>query len=362
MAPVMMIALLLFEWWRRRRIPRGNYLPAILILIATPLLWFVPAVIAGGEAFWREIFYKQTVGRAVGAWVHKSPPWFYVTHAPGTLFPWFFLLVAALVRLYRRPAVQVERPASPAIQVHTAGELIAMRHDPKFYVSWILAVLVPYSLLSSKLDVYMMAMIPPVALLIGHYLIATTDERWGRRANAFVLALFVLIGLAGATVASRFVKDAADRALAESWSVRCLFVVMAIGGAIGFVVALRSRVIASTIAVGATLIATLAYAGLVLTPAANELATTRPLVRAISALQVPPEQIALHACPHLWVRGMSPALERVRYVDAADLGTWSPAVIVTSRKHDDAIAAVLARYRKSGEFRMIGKWFDVYTR
>jgi hypothetical protein len=222
-------------------------------------------------------------------------------------------------------------------------------------------VVVPYSLLSSKLDVYMMAMIPPVALLIGDYLSAG-DDRWGRRANAFVLALFAILGIAGATVASRYVKDTADRALAESWPVRGLFLVLAVGGAIGFVVALRARLTTSTVAVGTALVATLAYVGLVLTPAANELATTRPLVRAISALPVPPEQIALHACPHLWVRDLPPALERVRYVDAGDLATWSPATIVTSRKHANAIAPVLARYRKSGEFRMIGKWFDVYTR
>ena len=57
-------------------------------------------------------------------------------HMPGILFPWFFVALAAL------------------------------RGADRFYINWILAVLVPYSLMSSKLDVYMMAMIPPVALMI----------------------------------------------------------------------------------------------------------------------------------------------------------------------------------------------------
>ena len=36
---------------------------------AENLLRLVPAIVIGGEPYWREIFYKQTVGRAVGAWV-----------------------------------------------------------------------------------------------------------------------------------------------------------------------------------------------------------------------------------------------------------------------------------------------------
>ena len=74
--------------------------------------------------------------RAISTWVHNAPPWFYVLHLPGILFPWFFLAVAAL------------------------------RGVNRLYLGWIAAVLIPYSLMSSKLDIYMMAMIPPVALMI----------------------------------------------------------------------------------------------------------------------------------------------------------------------------------------------------
>ncbi|HEX8151651.1 MAG TPA: glycosyltransferase family 39 protein [Thermoanaerobaculia bacterium] len=347
MAPVMFLCLVAFEAMRRRRLPRGNYLAAILILVAVPLLWFLPAIAIGGEAFWREIFYKQTVGRAVGAWVHRSPPWFYVMRAPLTLFPWFFLLVAALVKLARRPR-GTEEPGG------TAGT------DPRFFVMWILSVLVPYSLISSKLDVYMMAMLPPVALTIARYLDGP-DDAWGRRANAFLCALLAIVGVAGATIASRWVKEP-DRALVLLPEVRRLFVLLAIAAAIGFVIALRAHVRTSTLAAGFVPLAALVYIAFALTPLANELATTRPLVRALAAQNVPPEQIALHACPHLWTRAMPRALWRARHVDGNGLRAWDPTVIVTSRKHDDAIAYALPRYRKVGEFRMIGKWFDVYRR
>ncbi|HEX6159498.1 MAG TPA: glycosyltransferase family 39 protein, partial [Thermoanaerobaculia bacterium] len=175
MAPVIILTLILFEWLRRRRMPRGNYVLPLLAMLAVPLLWLVPAIVIGGENYWREIFFKQTVGRAVGAWVHKSPPWFYLTHAPADTAPWFLLLVVALIAVYKRNDTRA-----------------------KFFVSWLLAVLVPYSLLSSKLDVYMMALLPPVAVIVARLL--DVDDRWwtwGRRANLVMLGFLALLGAAG---------------------------------------------------------------------------------------------------------------------------------------------------------------------
>ena len=135
MAPVIGVVLFLLEWWRLRRSPRG-VVPAIAAMAVIPLLWFVPAMLMGGSTYTHEVIVKQTIGCATSTWVHHAPPWFYILHLPGILFPWFFVAVAAL------------------------------RGANRFYINWILAVLIPYSLMSSKLDVYMMAMIPPAALLI----------------------------------------------------------------------------------------------------------------------------------------------------------------------------------------------------
>jgi 4-amino-4-deoxy-L-arabinose transferase-like glycosyltransferase len=296
----------------------------------------VPAILIGGEAFWREIFYKQTVGRAVGAWVHKSPPWFYLVRAPLTLAPWFFLCVAAIWK--RRD----ERA--------------------KFALSYLLAVLVPYTLLSSKLDVYMIAMLPAVALLIASYVDAG-DDVWGRRANLVMLSLFALVGAAGLLVQPHHIKEE-DGALVARLDVRLLFALFLITALAGIVVTLRSHLRASTIATGLVPVIALGYAGLFLVPLANEMASTRPLVRALVKQHAPPEQVALYVSPHLWTRGMPPELARARHVDAAALRAWSPApmVIVARRRNAEEVADVLRNYRKVDELRMIGKWFDVYRR
>ncbi|HYU26540.1 MAG TPA: glycosyltransferase family 39 protein [Thermoanaerobaculia bacterium] len=307
MAPVIAIVLFLLEWRRRRRVPRGNYVPAIAALVLIPLAWFVPAMIVGGHAYTREVIVKQTVGRAVATWVHQAPPWFYLLHLPATLFPWFFLAVVAVIA----------RPRS-------------------FLVNWIIAVILPYSLMASKLDVYMMAMIPAVALLI-----AEVEHRWVRIANAITAALLV-VALAGL-----FLKRP---------ELTGLLIFTAVVGTIALIVILRSSPAAGTIAAGIAALLPLLYVATVLMPLVNEQASTRPLVAALVRQRVPAEEIALYWCPYLWTRDMPRELERVVYPDS--LQNIHPRVIVASRAH----APALSGYRHVDQLQMIGKWFDVYRR
>jgi 4-amino-4-deoxy-L-arabinose transferase-like glycosyltransferase len=322
MAPVIGVVLFALEWWRRRRAPRANYALAIITLIAIPLLWFVPAVIGAGGGYANDVLKKQIAGRAVGAWVHASPPWTYIAHSPGFLFPWFILGVTAIVTRWR---------------------------TQRFNVNWILAVLIPYSLMSSKLDVYMMALIPPLSIVIAdaveHAITAT------QRANLAMLIAFIVISAVG--------MSANVRGIPPGVSLKPLCVVLAIASALGIAFSLRGA-IASTLAVGLVPIVTLILLALTLLPVANEMASTRPLIRTLSALNVPPEQIALYTCPYLWSRDMPRDLERVRYVGAASLASANARVVVTARKHAGEID--LRGFQKSGELQMIGKWFDVYRR
>ena len=142
-----------------------------------------------------------------------------------------------------------------------------------------------------------------------------------------------------------------------------IYVVIVIGAIVAIAVTLRGTLRTSTFATGLVLIAPLTYAGVALMPLANELASTRPLVRALVQQNAPPERTALYVCPHLWTRGMPPALARAKQVDADKLRAMPrPEVIVARRKDAAAVVDVLSGYRKVDELRMIGKWFDVYRR
>jgi 4-amino-4-deoxy-L-arabinose transferase-like glycosyltransferase len=306
-APVIGIVLFLLEAWRQKRFPRVNYIAPIAAMIVIPLLWFVPAMLMGGPAYTHEVIVKQAVGRAVGAWVHTAPPWFYVLHLPGILFPWFFVAIAAL------------------------------RGANRFYLSWIAAVLVPYSLMSSKLDVYMMAMIPAVALMIA--------ERPSIVANRLTLALMIVLPVVFLAKVPLEAKP--------------LLIILAVAAALALIT-WKSQVL-STIAVGLVPIIPLAYAAIMIMPLANSIASTEPLIAALEKQHAQPEQIALYSCPNLWSRYNFPReLERVRYVDADDIGNAT--VIATSRVHAPEIANTLRGYHRVDQVQMLRKWFDVYRR
>ncbi len=329
MAPVMAIFLFLFEWLRRESVPRARYALAVMAMVVIPLLWFVPAMVMGGGGYTHEVLVKQTAGRAVGAWVHRSPLWFYFVHAPATLFPWFLLLILAIVAAYKR---NDERA--------------------KFYMSWVLAVVVPYSLMSSKLDVYMMAMIPAMALLVGR--LFALEDVWLRR--AWIANVIMLTVLFAAAIGGRFAPLKYEGTLT-------ILTALAAATLAALLVSLVIRTpLASTLSLGFVAIAVLLFAGLFMMPLINELASDRPIVRAVVAQHVPAEEIALYASPQLWTHDMPRQLERVRYVSPEILRAQPATVVVTSRSHANEIADVLRGYRKAGEFRMIGKPFDVYRR
>ncbi len=329
MAPVIAIVLFALEWARRRQLPRGNYAPAILAMTVIPLLWFIPAMLLGGSAYTHEVIVKQTAGRAIASWVHNAPPWFYIIHLPATLFPWFFLAVVAVVALWRRE---------------------------RFLINWILAVIVPYSVMSSKLDVYMMAMIPPMALLIAKYIDDPERRRPAARiANLIAIALMAMIGIGGLFIAPRFVKGP-DAALLQLPSVKLFCVITTVVAVIAFVIALRASLTVSTVVAGLVPISAMVALAILLMPVVNELASTRPLVAALEKQHVAAEQMTLYAAPYLWTRDFPKELEKVVYGAPAT----KPAVIVTARAHASEIAPSLSGYRVADSVRMIGKWFDVY--
>jgi hypothetical protein len=221
-------------------------------------------------------------------------------------------------------------------------------------------VLIPYSLMSSKLDVYMMAMIPPIALLIAEYV---TSER-GRPArwlNAISIAIMGIVGIAGLFVTPRMIKGP-EGAFVQLPAVKIFCIITIAAAMLAFVIALRSSLVTSTIAAGLVPIISMIVIAIALMPFINDISSTRPLVAALEKQNVPPEQIALYAAPYLWTRDMPRDFEHVMYATPYTLAQTRPTVIVTARAHAGEIAPSLYGYQMVDPVRMIGKWFYVYRR
>ena len=154
--------------------------------------------------------------------------------------------------------------------------------------------------------------------------------------------------LTGAGVAGYFVAPP---------EAKTLCIGLAIVALAALVLSFRGRdVVNSTLLAGMVPVIAFVYAAIFLLPTANEMASTRPAIRALMKQNVPAEEIGLYWSPQLWSRDMPRELERVHY----DLRNVRPTVILTARKRAGDID--LTGYRRVDEFQMIGKWFDVYRR
>lgn len=342
-APMILAAHYAFESARRRRRPVARDLLALPVLLAAPLLWLVPATMVAGRAWIEEIVVRQGAGRLVNAWTHAEPVWFYLTAAPAIWFPWILLLAAALLAGWRE--------ASPAL---------------RFCVLQFAATLVPFSLMSSKLPVYMLPTMPAAAVLVGAFL-ARPDERLARFArvgNRAVLALLALAGAAGILAGPGLTNRPEEAALLARWEVQALFGALLLGGMIALVWDVRGRMeptARNAIAMAVALLVPLSVLVTLCMPIANEEASTARLVRELAGLDVAGAEIATYYTPHLWARDMPERLEDVRR-GGRDLLAARPLpriVVVRSDKAPD-LGPELLRYARRGEVVLIGKRFDVY--
>lgn len=137
------------------------------VLLFLCVLWFGAVLIEGGVAYLDNLLVRQTVGRAVNSFHHKRPFWYYVMTLPYTLLPWTVLVVWSLWRL-----VSDRRKSMRSVVT-------------QFCLTVFLSTLVLLSLISSKIQVYMLPAYPFVAALTG---IAIGRYGWSRGA-AFSVAL-----------------------------------------------------------------------------------------------------------------------------------------------------------------------------
>jgi 4-amino-4-deoxy-L-arabinose transferase-like glycosyltransferase len=150
--------------------------------------WYVMALILGG---WR-FFHKQVLAENVFTFFnsrefgggHRHPAYYLLGALLLSLLPWTVFLPGVGVRLWRQ-----RRQLSP--------------HDPRLYLLvWIVVVFGFYAVAASKRGVYLLALYPAVALLLGWWWdeqrhASAEEERWQARLLPFFG--WTLIGIVSPT-------------------------------------------------------------------------------------------------------------------------------------------------------------------
>ena len=135
-----------------RFVPRFRPFVGVLVVVAVVGGWYALATGLGGDSFVQKQILKENVFRFVGVSAMKSghshPFYYYGPTLLSGLLPWTPFVLAALVAAVRNPVA---------------------RRDPRvaFPVIWFVVVFVFYSLADAKRSVYLLALYPPAALVLG---------------------------------------------------------------------------------------------------------------------------------------------------------------------------------------------------
>ncbi len=120
----------------------------ILIVVGIVAVWLVPACIIGGEEYTGNILFKQTFGRAVNSYSHRSPFYYYLYKFPLHFLPWSLFIPSAAIYFWRN------RGAKLNIQLP---------------LIWFAGIFTFLSLVSCKRGLYLVPIYPAAAILIAKF-------------------------------------------------------------------------------------------------------------------------------------------------------------------------------------------------
>jgi 4-amino-4-deoxy-L-arabinose transferase-like glycosyltransferase len=180
-------------------------------LAAAVAAWIGAVLAAGHQDYLETIWRQQLVGRAINSWSHPEPFYFYVLVLPVLLLPWTALIVQGAWQLWR--------------------ERMAQRRELALFTLLPLACL---SVVSEKLVIYLLPLLPGVAIVAG---LAAARLAPHGRVSAWLSVPPLLFGLllaaALAWVSPRYLVEASGQGftLAAALTVATIGAALFLGGA-----------------------------------------------------------------------------------------------------------------------------------
>lgn len=111
------------------------------ILLALCAVWFSCVYIEGGTTYLDNLLFKQTVGRGVNSFHHKELVWYYLKTIWYSAAPWSLFVAVMFFKAFREKLVK----SDPLI---------------RFFTVTTLTTFVVMSLVSSKIDIYLLPIYP----------------------------------------------------------------------------------------------------------------------------------------------------------------------------------------------------------
>jgi len=120
--------------------PRFFGLKTWAVLLGLSALWFLAVYVEGGSEYLDNLLFHQTMDRAVNAFHHKRPLWYYIVSFTYSFAPWTLLVIRALVASLRQRPLKTD--LERLLLCMTASTFLLL------------------TAISSKLAIYMLPMLP----------------------------------------------------------------------------------------------------------------------------------------------------------------------------------------------------------
>ncbi|NOY53463.1 MAG: glycosyltransferase family 39 protein [Deltaproteobacteria bacterium] len=264
--PVLAFLPLLMQGRREliRRLAPGR---GILLILLIPLLWLVPAALSGGKEYLTEILFHQSAGRLVHSFAHAKPFYYYFMIFPVLFLPWSPFLL-----LYGIPGVR--------------DALASHRQSRIFLLSWIAGTLLFFSLVSGKIAIYLLPIMPGLSILIGRActtVLYNATERGKSFLFPVVLILTAFFCIGGA-VALLIISGKGEVSFPLSLRLG-VSLIPAAGGVLLVLFAFRNRPVYGIVTVGLTSILLSGALTCLILPRINPDLSLKPMAEAIQFLE-----------------------------------------------------------------------------
>lgn len=126
------------------------FVQGVIFILLMIFLWFIPSLYFNGSGYISDILKKQLIGRAVNSDVHNRPFYYYLSILPLLYFQWFPFIVSCAVFYFK-------------------NKNFVNKYE-KFMFIWAGFTFLFFSLVSSKLWIYLMPASFPAAIILTSFI------------------------------------------------------------------------------------------------------------------------------------------------------------------------------------------------
>ena len=248
-----------------------------LVMLALFGGWILGAYMEGGREYINSLLFHQTLDRAVNAFTHKQPFWWYIPTLLYAVLPYTLLMIPAVVYLYVRHGRNF-KPSRMDADSGATGSTDSRENSFTWLLLTAIAVtFVMLSAFSGKLAIYLTPIIPFMAYLMPAFATYTAGraESLKKAAMLAVATILALLGigmlaLSRSTGTDLLAPIAMRLALVTPYifctTILAISAILAVGSIIAIIIICRRGWVKGAIALGAAIYLAVFAAGCTIEP------------------------------------------------------------------------------------------------